>query len=77
MEKLTDTQRQRVTKMADARIVQKLLQAGMSVDKVELLDRKGLLDAMAELVLAGKEPAAAVNTGMLTAYDPELERQKF
>jgi hypothetical protein len=38
MGKLTDTQRQRVIKMTDARIVHKLLQSGMSLDKVELLD---------------------------------------
>jgi hypothetical protein len=38
MEKLADTQRQRVIKMTDARIVHKLLQSGMSLDKVELLD---------------------------------------
>ena len=78
MEKLTDVQRQRVTKMSDARIVQKLLQVGMQLEKLEQMDRSALLAAMADIVAAGKEPiAAAVATVPQGAYDVELEKLKF
>ena len=77
MEKLTDVQRQRVNKMSDARIVQKLLQVGMPLEKLELMDRPALLAAMADVVAAGKETPAAVATVSQGAYDVELEKLKF
>jgi hypothetical protein len=77
MEKLTEKQRQSLTKMADARLVQKLLQAGVAVEKLELMDRAALLAAMAELIAAGKEPPAAAASVSQVAYDVELEKLKF
>jgi hypothetical protein len=77
MEKLTETQRQRVNKMSDARIVQKLLQVGMPVEKVEVKERPALLASMADLVAAVKEPTAAVATVTQFANDVELEKLKF
>jgi hypothetical protein len=77
MEKLTEKQRQSLTKMADARLVQKLLQAGVAVEKLELMDRTALLAAMAQLVAAGKEPSAAAASVSQVAYDVELEKLKF
>jgi hypothetical protein len=75
-EKLTEKQRQSLTKMADARLVQKLLQAGIAVEKLELMDRTALLAAMAELIAAGKEPPAAAASVSQVAYDVELEKVK-
>jgi hypothetical protein len=39
MEKLSETQRQRLVKMSDLRLARKLMQAGMSEEQVEKMDR--------------------------------------
>lgn len=74
MEKLPETQRKALTKTSDARLVQKLLNAGVTVEQVETMDRQAMLAAAAELILSGKE---VTGHNVQAAYDPELERQKF
>ena len=39
MEKLSEKDRARVTKMSDARITSKLTQSGVNIDEVEAMDR--------------------------------------
>ena len=65
--------------MSDVRLHSKLLQAGVTLDELETMDRSAMLDRYAELVLAGKEPEAGtpVVASKAVSYDPELEKQRL
>ena len=54
MEKLSEKERARVSKMSDIRIISKLIQSCINVEELEAMDRSALLDAMASLVANGK-----------------------
>ena len=72
MEKLSETERARVSKTSNVRIVTKLIQSGVNIDEVEAVDRAALLTAMAILVLSGKESVpAAVGKLPTVGYDAE------
>jgi tRNA A-37 threonylcarbamoyl transferase component Bud32 len=72
MEKLNEAQRQRVTKMPDMRLVHKLTQAGIPVDKIEAMDRQAMQAVMAEIVSAGKEAEAVAVAPVV--FGLELEK---
>jgi hypothetical protein len=76
MERLPVTRLAELKKMSDVRLTAKLTQAGISAEQLETLDRKGMLDMWAEIILAGHEtkPVASATTA---GYDVELERRKF
>ena len=77
MEKLSDAQSEKVKKMSDVRLITKLGQAGFSTDQLEAMDRPALLNAMAQLVLTGKDgsPAAAA-APVQPMYNAELEKNE-
>lgn len=84
MEKLSESRRETVKKMSDVRLTNKLLQLGLTLEQLEAMDRPGMLNAYAELILAGKDkpPATAVATpvaapsGMaMMVADPEMQKQ--
>ena len=78
IDKLSEKDRARVIKTSDMRIWSKLTQSGVNTEEIEAMDRSALLNAMANLVLAGKEGAPAAVRKLLTVgYDAELERQRF
>jgi len=64
MDKLNPTRQAELKKMSDIRLTTKLSQAGVSAEQLETLDRKGMLDMWAEIVLTGHhtKPAASVAT---------------
>jgi hypothetical protein len=55
VEKLPVAKRGEVKKMSDARLISKLLSCGMSEEKVEKMKRDELINAWAEMILAGME----------------------
>ena len=64
MEGLSEARRADIRKMSDLRLAAKLGQAGYSADDLEAMDRPAMLNAWAELVLAGKDkPVAAATPG--------------
>jgi hypothetical protein len=67
MEKLTPQQQESIKKMGSARLIVKLLEVGWSEEKVEELDRTGLIKAWAEIVAAGKEKPVAVAAGAVVS----------
>ena len=80
MEKLSSTQQTEVKKMSDVQLTAKLTKAGVSAEQLESLDRKGMLNLWAEMLLAGhgdvgKPGASAITVPM--GYDIELEKRKF
>ena len=79
MDKLEKSRQSEIRKMADVRLHSKLLQAGVTLDELETMDRSAMLDRYAELVLAGKEPEAGtpVVASKAVSYDPELEKQRL
>ena len=78
MDKLSDTQRDKVKKMSDVRLAAKLGQSGFSPEQLEAMDRPALLNAMAQLILSGKDEApAATAVPVQPAYDVELEKMKL
>ena len=76
MDRLTEGKRAEVKKMADARLVSKLLQTGMPLEEVERLDRGGLMNAWAERIIEGREAATAVGAPKIMG-DPDLERRRL
>jgi hypothetical protein len=76
MEKLSQTRQAEVKKMSDVRLTAKLSQAGVEAERLEALDRKGMLDLWAEVLLAGHD-TKPVAQAMTAGYDIELEKQKF
>ena len=78
MEKLSDAQSEKVKKMSDVRLITKLGQAGFSTDQLEAMDRPALLNAMAQLVLSGKDGAPATAAAPVQPmYNVELEKMKL
>ena len=78
MEKLEKGKQAEIRKMTDARLIDKLTKAGISIEEVEHMDRASLLDRWAEVVIAGKEVASKPSVaGVTGGYDLEFERQKF
>ena len=78
MEKLSDAQSEKVKKMSDVRLITKLGQAGFSTDQLEAMDRPALLNAMAQLVLTGKDGAPATAAAPVQPmYNVELEKMKL
>ena len=63
IDKLDEARRDKVKKMSDVRLVAKLGQLGFSPEQLETMDRPAMMNAMAQLILTGKDvapPAAAV-----------------
>jgi transposase InsO family protein len=78
MEKLSESKRAELKKMADARLIVKLLQHGKSEEEVVSMKREELLHAWAEMVIAGaeaKEPTMAKAAAAF--YDIDFEKQRF
>jgi hypothetical protein len=77
MEKVTDEQREAIKKASNERLRVKLLQHGMAEENVFALDRKQLMEAVAEVVLQAQEGISArENTGeseMKALKERELE----
>jgi SOS response regulatory protein OraA/RecX len=69
MEKLSEAKRGEVKKMSDARLISKLLKHGISEEEVEKMKRDELLNAWAEMILAGMEKKEVTK-----GYDLGLER---
>ena len=76
MEKLHATRQAELKKLSDVRLAMKLNQAGVLTEQLETLERKGMLDMWAEIVLAGHDtkPVASATSA---SCDVELERKKF
>ena len=74
MDKLPKQQQENVRKMSTDRLRLNLLRAGNEEEAVLAMDRDALLNAWAELVVAGKEKpqAAAGATARTAGYDAEL-----
>jgi len=79
MEKLPKQQQENIRKMSTDRLRLNLLRVGNEEEAVLAMDRDTLLNAWAELVVAGKEKpqAAAGATARTAGYDVELEREKL
>jgi hypothetical protein len=78
MEKLSESKRAELKKMADAWLIVKLLQHGKSEEEVVSMKREELLHAWAEMVIAGaeaKEPTMAKAAAAF--YDIDFEKQRF
>ena len=76
MDKLAPNIQDAIKKMPTARLVVKLTQSGVPDVDLETMDRKAMMEAWAECVLAGRdrpvpEPAAAVR------YDPAIEKLRL
>ena len=65
--------------MSDVRLQNKLMQAGITIEDLEGMDRMAMLDKYAELVLTGKESFVVKPTGATAGvgYDVELEKQRL
>jgi hypothetical protein len=72
MEKLSEAKRGEVKKMSDARLISKLLRFGMSEEEVEKMKRDELMNAWAEMILAGMEKKEVTK-----GYESGLERERF
>ena len=71
MEKLSEAKRGEVKKMSDTRLISHLLKHCVSEEEVEKMKREDLMNAWAEVILAGKEKKE------VKGYDPGLERERF
>jgi hypothetical protein len=58
--------------MSDARLISKLLRFGMSEQEVEKMKQDELMNAWAEMILAGVEKKEVTK-----GYDSGLERKRF
>jgi hypothetical protein len=80
MEKLTQSQRDVLTKMSTDRLRGKLAKAGLEESQISAMSREQLLDACAALTLKEQElaaPVAAAATVPTVGYDVELERRRL
>jgi len=81
MDKFVEKARQsEIRKMSDVQLQLKLVQAGMTLEALDSMDRLAILDKYAELVLAGKEPIAGKVTGVpasVVVYDVDLLKQRL
>lgn len=62
MDKIRDKTMSEIKEMSDARVVIKLMQAGIPIEEIEAMDRQSLMNAWADIVLTGKEVAKATVT---------------
>ena len=75
MDKLTQSQRDNLTKMSTDRLRGKLAKAGFEESQISTMSREQLLDACATVVLKEQEVATA---GVPTvSYDVELEKRRL
>ncbi len=78
MDRLSEKQREAIKRMTDTRLIAKLVKAGYTIEQVEAMDRKTLMETWAECVATGNDkPVAEAATGGGTGYDPEIERQRL
>jgi hypothetical protein len=80
MDKLTQSQRDALTKMSTDRLRGKLAKADFEESQISAMSREQLLDACATLVLKEQElpaPVAAAATRPTIGYDVELEKTAF
>jgi len=80
MEKLTEKQRDTVSKTSTTRIVAKLIQFGYSEEDVGDLERKPLLDIYAQALIDGKDkgpPTSKAATALGYDVEPEKRRLEF
>jgi transposase InsO family protein len=77
MDKLSETQRADIKKMSTVRLTSKLMTAGMADEEIESLDRPGLIEAWARMIVAGKDKPAAMAVPITMGYDPSVEREKL
>ena len=90
MDKLPETRRDELKKMSTVRLTSKLIRLGYSEELLETLDRPAMLNAFAELIVAGKDKPiaeagatagaeakpAGIPSGMtMMMADPELQKQ--
>jgi len=74
MENLTEEQREKIRKMSDERLQQKLISAGMPAAAVNALDGSVLLETRAELLASGREKPIQAAT-VVPMADPEIEKK--
>ena len=79
MEKLEASQREAIKKMSSLRLSAKLLEAGLDETQIQAMDRSQMMNAWAEVVVAGKDKPTAVASPVagLVGYDPELEKKRL
>ena len=80
IDKLDEARRDKVKKTSDVRLVAKLGQLGFTPEQLETMDRPALMNAIAQLILTGKDvapPAAAAIPVRPRLYDVDLERSKL
>ena len=85
MEKLSETRRDAIKKMSTVRLTNKLIQLGFDIEQLESMDRPDMMEAFAELIVAGKDeptaagamadPGGAVSGMTMMMADPELQKQ--
>ena len=77
MDKLTDEQRESLKMTSTERSRVKLLRSGEEEEKVFILERKQLMDAIAALMVANPEGATAGEKRALKERDMELKARKL
>jgi hypothetical protein len=78
MEKLTAEQQANIKRMSDVRLTSKLTQAGVSVDKLESMDRTAMMNAWAELIVVGKDkPVKGADVVPAAGGDADIEKRKL
>jgi hypothetical protein len=78
MEKLTADQQANIKRMSDVRLTSKLTQAGVSVDKLESMDRAAMMNAWAELIVVGKDkPVKGADVVPAAGGDADIEKRKL
>jgi hypothetical protein len=70
MDVIPDKTKADIKKMSDVRLVNKLTQAGVPVEKIEVMDRPALMNAWAEIIVTGKEAVAQ-------GHEPHLDKQRL
>jgi hypothetical protein len=78
MDKLPAEKQAQIKKTSDARLIANLVRIGMAMEDIEHLDRQGLMETYAKVVLEGKDkPEKAAESQKLTSASIELERERL
>jgi predicted kinase len=77
MDKLSAERKGEIKKMSDVRLITKLKQAGLTTEQLETMNREAMLNAWAELIIAGKDVVPAGAIAKSVGSDPEIERQRL
>ena len=83
MDKLTPEQQAAITKMSSYRLMQKLVNCGVSEQELEKMEREGMKNLWAKFVKEGKDipkdipKTEAPGATAVSTYDADLEKKKF